>query len=51
MAQVLVPLLEEPAADRVPNGKLGSQADFLKLMWHYQKVNFQGFQGIVLRFK
>ena len=31
MAQVLVPLLEEPAADRVPDGKLGSQADFLKL--------------------
>ena len=51
MALVLVPLLEEPAAGRVPEGKLGSKADFIKLVWHFQKGNFQGFQGNVSKVK
>ena len=45
MAHVVVPLLEESAAGGVPEGTLGSQADFIKLVWHYQEGNFPGFRG------
>ena len=47
MAQIVVPFLEEPAIARAPEGKLPSEGDFIRILWHHQGGNFQGFQGII----
>ena len=45
MDEVVVPLLEEVATGRVPEGKLGSEADFIQILGHYLKGSFKGIQG------
>ena len=46
MSPVILPLLDLPALDRTPEGKLPSKSDFLRLLWGYVDGNFVGFRGM-----
>ena len=46
LAAQLIPSLGITGLAAIPPGKLASHHDFIRLLFHHQHYNFQGFQGL-----